>query len=207
MLRRLPVLLLAMLMEVAMAHAANTARIQGRVTDSSGAAIANATVSFLDLTTNQVMHTTTTAEGQFAIDNVPADPQLVTIEKSGFESFTQRSLRRTSQHTITATLQVATLNDSVVVRGTVDPEAKPMPTREDVMLMPETVRVLDRKQLDAAGPVAGGAQVLQFHPGRKRDRLWRDRRNEIHDPAERNPAGLGRRGDKLHGAGLAGHHL
>ena len=123
MLRRLPVLLLAMLMEVAMAHAANTARIQGRVTDSSGTAIANATVSCLDLTTNQVMHTTTTAEGQFAIDNVPADPQLVTIEKDGFESFTQR-LSPTSQHTIAATLQVATLAESVIVRGTVDPEAE-----------------------------------------------------------------------------------
>ena len=58
---------------------------------------------------------------------------------------------------------MAALNESVVVRGTVDPEAKPMPTREDVMLMPDTVRVLDRKQLDAAGPVAGGAQVLAVH--------------------------------------------
>ena len=164
MLRRLPVLLLAMLMEVAMAHATNTARIQGRVTDSSGAAISNATVSLLDLTTNQLIHTTTTAEGQFAIDNVPADPQLVTIEKDGFESFTQR-LSPASQHTIAATLQVATLAESVIVRGTVDPEAKPVPTREDVMLMPQTVRVLDRKQLDAAGPVAGGAQVLQSSPG------------------------------------------
>ena len=98
MLRRLPVLLLAMLMEVAMAHATNTARIQGRVTDSSGAAISNATVSLLDLTTNQLIHTTTTAEGQFAIDNVPADPQLVTIEKSGFESFTRAGLAGDAAH-------------------------------------------------------------------------------------------------------------
>ena len=40
-----------------------------------------------------------------------------------------------------------------------------MPSREDVLLMPQTVRVLDRKQLDAAGPVAGGAQMLQYTPG------------------------------------------
>ena len=45
------------------------------------------------------------------------------------------------------------------------PRPKPVPTREDVMLMPDTVRVLDRKQLDAAGPLAGGAQVLQSTPG------------------------------------------
>ena len=70
-----------------------------------------------------------------------------------------------TQHSITATLQVAALNDSVIVRGTVDPEATPVPTREDVMLMSNTVRVLDRKQLDAAGPLAGGAQVLQATPG------------------------------------------
>ncbi|HVU44545.1 MAG TPA: TonB-dependent receptor, partial [Terracidiphilus sp.] len=79
-------------------------------------------------------------------------------------SFSLRILPAT-QHTITATLQVAKLAESVVVRGTVDPEAKPMPTREDVMLTPETVRVLDRKQLDAGGPLAGGAQMIQSTPG------------------------------------------
>ncbi len=91
-------------------------------------------------------------------------PHILSVEKSGFESFTEQVSPET-QRSITATLHVAALNDSVVVRGTVDPEAKPMPTREDVMLMPETVRVLDRKQLDAAGPLAGGAQVLQATPG------------------------------------------
>ena len=110
------------------------------------------------------MHTTTGADGQFVFNDVPAEPQIVTIEKSGFESFTQR-ISPAAQHDHRSHSEVAALNESVVVRGTVDPEAKPMPTREDVMLMPDTVRVLDRKQLDAAGPVAGGAQMLQSTPG------------------------------------------
>ena len=138
-------------------------QVQGKVVDSTGATIPNAIVSLTDLTTNKVRHTTTNAEGQFTFADVPSDPQILAIEKSGFESFTQRvSL---PSNPIAATLHMATLSESVVVRGTVDPEARPMPTREDVMLMPDTVRVLDRQQLDAAGPVAGGAQMLGSTPG------------------------------------------
>jgi iron complex outermembrane receptor protein len=118
------------------------------------------------LTTNVVTNTTTGRDGQFVFNDVPLHPLLVTVVKSGFESFSQRVMPTRHQPTnIKATLPVAALADSVVVRGTVNPEARPVPTREDVMLMPETVRVLDRKQLDAAGPLAGGAQVLQSTPG------------------------------------------
>jgi iron complex outermembrane receptor protein len=166
MLRKLLVLCLVTLVGITVAYAANTTSIQGKVTDSSGAAISNATVSLTDLTTTNVIHATTGADGRFIFRDVPSDPQIVTIEKSGFETFSQRLASASGPSTtVDAILSVATLEESVVVRGTVDPEAKPMPTREDVMLMPETVRVLDRKQLDVAGPVAGGAQVLQATPG------------------------------------------
>ena len=144
--------------------AADTANIHGKVTDASGAIISHAAVSLTDLATNTVIHTTTDAAGQFMFRNVLAGPKVISIQKTGFESFTLRVSPKT-QDSITATLRVAELTDSVVVRGTVDPEASPVPTREDVMVMPETVRVLDRKQLDAAGPVAGGAQMLQATPG------------------------------------------
>ncbi len=164
MVRRLIAFCIITLVGVAVAQAADTASIQGKVIDSSGSAISGATVSLTDLTTTNVIHTTTNAEGQFDFKNVSSDPQIVAVEKSGFESFSQR-VSAGAQRFINATLQVAALNESVVVRGTVDPEAKPMPSREDVMLMPDTVRVLDRQQLDASGPLAGGAQMLQSTPG------------------------------------------
>jgi iron complex outermembrane recepter protein len=164
--RKFLLLCLISLLAAASLHAADTASIQGTVTDSSGAAIRGAAVSLMDLTTQQVVHTTTSANGQFVFKSVPSDPQIVTIEKSGFETFTQRVSRTTEPSvTIEAKMNVAASSDSVVVRGTVDPEAKPMPTREDVMVAPETLRVLDRKQLDAAGPMAGGSQMLQYTPG------------------------------------------
>jgi iron complex outermembrane recepter protein len=140
-------------------------QVQGKVVDASGAAIPNAAVSLTDLTTNRTIHTTTGAAGTFAFNDVPSrDPQVIVIEKSGFESFSQQ-LSPATQATVNATMKVAALGESVIVRGTIDPEATPVPTREDVMLTPDTVRVLDRKQLDAAGPLAGGAQMLSYTPG------------------------------------------
>lgn len=163
MLRKWLVCVCTMLFGCSISFAANS-QVQGKVVDTTGAAIANAAVTLTDLSTNRAIHTTTGPDGSFVFNDVSSDPEMVVVEKSGFEAFTQRVSPATEQM-VKATLQVAALNDSVVVRGTVDPEAKPMPTREDVMLMPETVRVLDRKQLDAAGPLAGGAQMLQSTPG------------------------------------------
>ena len=154
------------LLPSALCKAQNTAGIQGKVADASGAAIPYAVVTLTDLATNTVQHATTGADGQFVFTRVAHDPQLLTVQKSGFQSFTQRVAPPTQgETTINATLKVAALAESVVVRGTVNPEAKPVPSREDVMVTPETLRVLDRKQIEAAGPVAGGAQMVSFTPG------------------------------------------
>lgn len=158
--------LVCILMLGTISRAQTATEIKGKVADAAGAAIANAVVSLRDLTTNKVSHTTTGADGRFQFSDVAAGPQLVTVEKSGFEPFSQRvAAGNEASIAITATLKVATLYESMVVRGTVDPDAKPVPSREDVMVIPGTVRVLDRKQLDAAGPVAGGAQMISYTPG------------------------------------------
>jgi iron complex outermembrane recepter protein len=158
--------LVASLVSVPACSAQNAAQVKGKVVDASGAAIANAAVTLTDLATNTVMNGTTGPDGRFALNYVPTHPLLISIDKSGFETFTERiPASSAASANITATLNVATLSESVVVRGTVDPEAKPVPTRDDVMLTPDTIRVLDRKQLDAGGPVAGGAQMIQSTPG------------------------------------------
>ncbi len=140
------------------------ARVRGKVDDAAGEAVPSAAVTLTDLSTNTSSRTTTGPDGTFDFSTASSGPFVISIEKSGFESYSEQVTPAT-QNNITATLQVAKLNDSVVVRGTVNPEATPVPSREDVLLMPQTVRVLDRKQLDAAGPVAGGAQMLQYTPG------------------------------------------
>ncbi len=150
----------------ASAASAPTTEVQGRVVDASGAVVSGAAVTLTDLATNTAVHTTTNAKGQYDFSDVSTDQHLIVIVKSGFKTFSQRvTPSATSASTVNATLSVASLAQSVTVRGTVNPEAKPVPTREDVMLTPDTVRVLDRLQLEAAGPVAGGAQMIQATPG------------------------------------------
>lgn len=148
------------------ARAQSTNTIQGKVVDASGAVIPNAVVSLTDLATNTTQHATTGADGTYRFAAVAHDPHSLSVEKSGFEPYTQQ-LAPPAQHeaTIDVRLKVSALAESVVVRGTVNPEAKPVPSREDVMVSPETLRVLDRKQIEAAGPVAGGAQMVSFAPG------------------------------------------
>ncbi len=137
--------------------------IQGKILDASGAAVSRAAVTLTDLTTGRAVHTISLNNGEFNFPGVSPDPQILSIVKSGFENYTERV--PAGIHFISASLKVASLSAGVVVLGTVDPEATPVPTRDDVMLIPDTVRVLDRKQLDIAGPVAGGAQMLAASPG------------------------------------------
>ena len=165
MFRKWIVCLCMTLLGCSIAFAAGT-QVQGTVVDSSGAAIPGATVSLTDLSTNQVIHTTTSAKGQFAFKDVAPEPQLINIKKPGFQSFTKRVLPTVkAPATVKATMNVANLAQNVTVLGTVNPAARPVPSREDVMLKPETLVVLDRKQLETAGPVAGGAQMVSSTPG------------------------------------------
>jgi iron complex outermembrane recepter protein len=148
------------------ASAAGSGQISGTVTDASGAAMSGVVVTVTDLTSGAVQHVVTSSDGSFKFRGLSNDTQLVTIEKQGFEPFTQKvSLATQASAEINAKLAVASLAQSVVVRGTVVPGARPMPTRDEVQNSLQTIRVLDRKQIDAAGPVAGGAQMIAFTPG------------------------------------------
>ena len=148
------------------AFAQGSGTITGQIVDTSGAAVPGASVSANDLTSGTVAKATTAADGTFTIANLSPDRYLVSIEKAGFNAYTEQvSLVTQQSMTINAKMSIATLSQSVVVRGTVVPGARPMPTRTDVLLSNQSVRILDRKQLDAAGPLAGGAQMIALTPG------------------------------------------
>jgi hypothetical protein len=149
-----------------MTRAQGTGSISGKVVDVSGSAISGAVVSVTDLANGAVVHATTGVNGRFQVSGLSADRQLVTVEKTGFEPHTgDVSLATQPSAVVNATLTVQTLSQSIVVRGTVIPGARPMPTRSDVLTSDQTLRILDRKQLDAAGPLAGGAQMISYTPG------------------------------------------
>src|ERR1700739_912995 len=86
--------------------------ITGKVVDAGGAVIPNAAVTLTDLTTQKVAHATSGQDGQYTFNGVSSGPQLVVVEKSGFQPFTQRvSLTTQASVTVNASLSVATLED------------------------------------------------------------------------------------------------
>jgi len=164
--RRIVGLCVAVFCSVFLAWAAGQGTISGKAVDESGAAIPSASVSISNLTSGAVVRVTTGADGSFVAKNLKPDRYLVTVEKTGFEAFIQQvSLATESSIIVNAKMTIASLAQSVVVRGTVVPGARPMPTRDEILASDQSIRILDRKQLDAAGPVAGGAQMIAYTPG------------------------------------------
>src|SRR6476660_6800977 len=71
-----------------------TGRITGSVTDSSGAAIPNATVNLLLAGgAKPVLTTVTTPEGLFSFTNVRPESYDMTVESSGFLKYSLRGVR------------------------------------------------------------------------------------------------------------------
>jgi hypothetical protein len=61
--------------------------VVGLVTDSSGAAVPNATVTITKIETNETRQTTTNQAGSYSLTTVPAGTYHVTISQLGFKLF------------------------------------------------------------------------------------------------------------------------
>ncbi len=65
----------------AAAPPAPTVVVRGKITDPTGAVIPGAAVTLTDLTTNKVLHTLSTANGQYVFHDVPVHPQMLSVVK------------------------------------------------------------------------------------------------------------------------------
>jgi hypothetical protein len=94
--------------------------INGRVTDSSGAAVPGATVTVTNTATNGTRNTTTNAEGLYTFPDVPPGLYGLKVELQGFKTAEIRSLKVDVQQTVRVDvpLQVGALDETVTVTGT-----------------------------------------------------------------------------------------
>jgi hypothetical protein len=76
-----------------LAQSAEIGVLTGKVTDLSGAAITNATVTATSLDTGQTQSTTTRADGSYRFDGLPKGSYRLKIEAAGFKTLETSSAR------------------------------------------------------------------------------------------------------------------
>src|SRR5689334_13668242 len=69
-----------------------TATVVGTVTDPSGAAVANATVSITHAETGRVYHLTSNTDGQYVAPDLPIGHYSIKVEASGFAAAEQKAI-------------------------------------------------------------------------------------------------------------------
>jgi len=103
----------------AVAQVATTGKIAGVVTDASGAAVPNATVTVKSTALMAARTTTTGADGAYLFDLLPSGTYEVTITSSGFKGFTETGIVLTAGFTATVNgkLQVGEVTEVVKVEA------------------------------------------------------------------------------------------
>jgi Carboxypeptidase regulatory-like domain len=91
--------------------------IRGTVSDSSGAMVANASVTILDTRTGETRHTTTNSRGEYQMFGLPSGTYKVTLAVAGMstEDITGVVLNGSDVATANGVLKVATTTEQVVV--------------------------------------------------------------------------------------------
>src|ERR1700722_9160432 len=69
-----------------------TSRMDGLVTDPSGAAVPGATVEVLQIATGQKLHATSDEKGYWALPSLPTGAYKVTVSHEGFKAATNANV-------------------------------------------------------------------------------------------------------------------
>ena len=117
---RSALLLAVLLASAAVTHAADvTARIRGIVTDPTGAVIPNVTVTATNAASGQVYTTTSQANGDYEFLRLPIGTYNVTVNASGFKSFSATGivLNIDSTYVEKVQLSLGTSSESVSIQA------------------------------------------------------------------------------------------
>lgn len=93
--------------------------IAGRVTDTTGSAIPDATVTATNTTTGTTLRAHTDGQGQYVISGIDPGPYRVQVTRDGFQSWEEKSLIITVGQTATVnpSLQVGSVTQNVEVQS------------------------------------------------------------------------------------------
>ena len=103
--------------QLLLAQGTDLGTIRGTVTDSSGAVVANASVTIADQATGTLRHTETNPHGEYQIFGLPSGTYKVTIAAPGMTASNVTGIVLTGSDTVNANavLKISTASESVVV--------------------------------------------------------------------------------------------
>ncbi|HJT89297.1 MAG TPA: carboxypeptidase-like regulatory domain-containing protein, partial [Bryobacteraceae bacterium] len=96
-----------------------TAQINGTVRDSSGLAVAGASVKVTQTATGLVRNAVSGQDGSYVLPNLPIGPYALEISKSGFSKYVQTGivLQVDANPTVDAVLKVGAVTEQVMVQA------------------------------------------------------------------------------------------
>ena len=125
-----------------------TGDVQGTVTDASGARVADAKIAIKNTSTGATRTVTSGSEGEFSLPQLEIGSYQITVEKTGFKSFTQPVLVRSGEKTrIDAVMQLGNVTESVMVESSATPtldvasaQVSDSINEQEVMALPNQAR-------------------------------------------------------------------
>lgn len=151
---------------VCLCWGAASSGLNGRVVDSSGAAISNAEIALTSVATGALFHAQSGPDGLFSITGLAGGAYTLAVSRPDFAAYREKLEIPPNQTSLAVVvMQVGAAAQSVTVNGDVLAGATPQPLQQQVFDSDQTIRVIDRKQMDMAGPVAGTAQIIATSPG------------------------------------------
>src|SRR6266567_9144962 len=147
--------------------------ILGTVTDASGALVAGATVKVRNVETGQERTTTTSADGSYAIPELPIGTYTVTVTQAGFQTSVTSAVEVNvaTERRIDAQLKVGQVTQTVEVSGEALPQIETTTNELGGILTSQVVEDLpvngrDYTKLIFLNPgVAGSADQITDSPG------------------------------------------
>src|SRR5882672_7908830 len=170
-------LVLAILVVLSLAAAANAqtfrGTILGTVTDSSGLAVAGATVTVKNTDTGLLRTTQTTADGSYSVTELPIGTYAVTISQSGFQTSvtTDVAVNVAGERRVDVALKPGQVSERVEVSGTELPQVETTSNELGGVLTSLTVQDIpvngrDYTKLIFLNPgVAGSPDMITDSPG------------------------------------------
>src|SRR5438874_4148241 len=113
------ILFLLLTLCLALSAQTTTGSIVGKVSDSTGAVVPNATVTVTNVDTGNAVKTTTGSDGNYAVTPLPVGHYSITIEAQGFKKSVSSGITVNVQDRIgvNVSLEVGQISETVEVTG------------------------------------------------------------------------------------------